>query len=125
MILDFFEQINLSLDFFISERWKRLSGVMVDSLECSRSLILGCPGVHGRRDDKVIREETSAGPESDLCGPGLKQSNHNKGLTDGRDPQSVSSPFSRKLQVIFRNIRKSVKSGNFLATLTFVDSSVF
>ena len=32
---------------------------MVNSPECSRSLILGCPGVHGRRDDKMmIREKT-------------------------------------------------------------------
>ena len=66
--------------YFTSERWERLSGSMVNSPECRRWSEVSDPEMSGGTDDKVIREETSAGPETDLCGPGLRQSNHNKGL---------------------------------------------
>ena len=68
---------------------------MVNLPECSRWSEVFDPWMSGATDDKVIRKETSAGPETDLCGPGLSQSNHNKGLMAGRDPDSVYHSSSR------------------------------
>lgn len=75
-------------------------GGMVNSPECCEWSEVSDPVMSGGADDKVIREETSAGPETDLCGLGLRQSNHNKGLMVVINYYHVSSVTRLKIDAI-------------------------